>query len=270
MKPFTSVANKHPFIFVLSLTILWFVLALAFTGIASGALRLSYGDATTATIGRLAVTACLLFLVWRMGWPEASVIVRLGRWQVWLLALGGLIYFASASLYSFYGKVVFDFSSLIRLPSARIAILAIFVVGLSEEIMFRGVALHRLVRVWGPARQGVIGSVVLSSLLFSVLHITQVFTNGVPISLVLLLALETWIISMWWAALVLLSSSIWPAVMLHFIGNAVVAVQGLTVPAVEPDILAYTRLLWFSILPGLLGLALLIRSPSHPFVPEAP
>ena len=260
MNIFRSFTTNQPVLFVFCATIAWFVLVMVFTGIASSALRKPFGEATTGTIGRLAVTACTLWLVWRLGWLEASGVARLGSGLVWLLALGGLIYFACASLYAFYGKVAFDFSSLIRLPAARTTVLTQFVVGLSEEILFRGLVLYALTRVWGNTRVGLIGSVLLTSLLFAVLHITQVFSHGVSPASALLLTLETLIISIWWGALVLLGGSIWPAVMLHFVVNAVVAVQGLTVPMVEPNILAYKRLLWFSIVLGVLGIGLLVQA----------
>jgi membrane protease YdiL (CAAX protease family) len=248
---------------VLGLTIAWFVLVMVFTGIASSALRKPYGDATAGTLGRLAVTACVLLLVWRLGWLRASGIARLGSWQVWLLALGGMIYFAGASVYSFYGKVAFDFSSLARLPGARTTVLTHFVAGLSEEILFRGVVLYALARVWGNTGQGMIGSVVLASLRFAVLHITHVFTHGASLSPALLLTCQTCIISIWWGALVLVGASIWPAVLLHFVVNAAVAVRALTVPMIEPGILAYSRLLWFSIPLGVLGTGLLMQTALH-------
>jgi hypothetical protein len=47
-------------------------------------------------------------------------------------------------------------------------------------------------------------------------------------------------------------------VLLHYVVNVVVPVQGLTVPMVEPDALAYRRLLGFSIPLGLLGVGLLV------------
>jgi hypothetical protein len=46
-------------------------------------------------------------------------------------------------------------------------------------------------------------------------------------------------------------------------------VQGFTVPMVEPDVLAYRRILWFSIPLGALGIGLLVRATPHPIVPEA-
>lgn len=259
MNAFKSFTTVHPILFALGSSLIWFVLALVFTGIASGALRRPYGDAVTTTIGRLAVTAGVLFLLWRLGWLAASGVTRPGSGLAWLLAAVGLVYFASASLYALYGRVAFDFSSLARLPEARTALLTHFIASLSEELMFRGLVLYGLVRAWGGTRQGVIGSVVLAALLFALLHMTQVFTNRVSPSAALLLTLETCLVSIWWGALVLYGGSVWPAVLLHFVVNAIVAVQGLAArPTVEPGLAAYTLLLWFSLPLGLAGIGLLL------------
>jgi membrane protease YdiL (CAAX protease family) len=266
----SSLALRHPVGFVLVLTIVWVVLLLVFMGVASSVVHKPYGDAMTASIGRLAVTACVVFLAWRLDWLEASGIFRWGSWQVWLLALGGLIYFICASLYAFYGRVGFDFSSLLRLPDARAAVMAHFLAGLSEEILFRGLVLFALIRVWGSTPQGVLGSVFLSSALFAFVHITQVFTHGMPLSSAGLLVLQVFVISVWWGALVVMGGSIWPAVMLHFMVNAVVAAQGLTTPVVEPGILAYRQLLWFSLALGVLAIGLLAKTTPHLVVPEVP
>ncbi len=56
----------------------------------------------------------------------------------------------------------------------------------------------------------------------------------------------------------------------HFVVNAVVAVQGLTVPMVESEILAYRRLLWFSIPLAVLGIGLLIQAGPQRVVVEVP
>lgn len=260
MNKLRSFASNCPVIFVISLTITWCVLLIVFMGIASSALRKPYGDPTTVPIGHLAVAACILLLVWHLGWLRASGIARLGRWQIWLITLGGLIYFASASLYSFYGKVTFDFSSLLRLNDSGTIVLTNLAVGLSEEILFRGLILCALIKVWGHTKQGIIASILFSSLLFAVLHITQVFTGGISGLSMLLMTLETCIISIWWGALVLLGKSIWPVVILHFVVNTIVAVQGSTVSMIEPDILSYSRILLFSIPLGVLGIGLLVRA----------
>jgi len=58
--------------------------------------------------------------------------------------------------------------------------------------------------------------------------------------------------------------SLWPAVLLHFAGNAVIAVQGLVASPVEPELLAYQRSLWLCIPLGLVGIGLLARVVHHP------
>lgn len=263
-----TLARRYPIGFALVLTAVWVVLLLVFMIVAATILQKPYGDARTVSIGRLAVTAGVLFLAWRLDWLEASGITRSGSWRVWLLALGGLVYFASASLYSFYGRVTFDFSSLLRLPDARTVITIHFIAGLSEEILFRGLALYALIRAWGNTTRGILGSVLLASALFALVHITQVFTYGAPISSVLLLVLQASVIAFWWGALVVMGGSIWPAVLLHFVVNAVVAVQGLTTPMVETGILAYRQLLWFSLPLAVLAIGLLAKNAPHPVAPE--
>ncbi len=190
MNALKSFATNSPVLFAISLMLVWFVAGLVFMGIASGALRKPYGDAVTTMVGRFIVTVCVLWLIWRLGWLEASGSTRLGRWQVWGLAVAGMLYFAGASLYAFYGKVAFDISSLIREPASRSTVLTHTVVALSEELLFRGVMLSVLLRAWGHTRLGIIGSAVLTAVLFALLHITQVFTHGVSWSSVLLLTAQ--------------------------------------------------------------------------------
>lgn len=264
----SNLARKHPVGFVLILTILWVVMLLVFMIIATTVFHKPYGDAMTFSIGRLVVTACVLFLAWRLDWLGTSGISKSGSWQVWLLALGGLAYFASASLYSFYGRVAFDFSSLLRLPDAREIATSHFIAGLSEEILFRGLTLYALIRVWGNTTRGILGSVILVSALFALVHITQVFTYGTSPSTALLLVLQTFVISIWWGALVIMGGSIWPAVILHFVVNAVVAVQGLTTLMIEPGILAYRQLLWFSLPLGILAAGFLTKVTHQPVLAE--
>ena len=263
-------ATHRPVGFILVVTIVWVVLFLVFMGITSTILQKPYGDTMTVSIGRLAVTTCVLFLAWRLDWLKASGISELGSWQVWLLALGGLVYFASVSLYSFYGSVASDFSSLLQLPDARTAVITHFIAGLSEEILFRGLVLYALIRVWGNTTWGILGSVLLAAALFALVHITQVFTHGTSLSSALLLVFQVFVISTWWGALVVMGGSISPAVILHFVINAVVAVQGLTTPMVEPGILAYRQLLWFSLPLGVLAIGLLAKTALHPVVIEVP
>jgi hypothetical protein len=101
--PMGSFARNHPLAFVLTSAVAWSVLLVALMGVASSALRMPNGD---ATIGRLAVTACVLLLVWRLGWLKAAGITRLGRWQVWRLALGVMLHFTINAMVAVQGLVV--------------------------------------------------------------------------------------------------------------------------------------------------------------------
>jgi membrane protease YdiL (CAAX protease family) len=158
---------------------------------------------------------------------------------------------------------------MIRTPAATTTVLAVAVGAIGEEVFFRGLVLHGLVRAWAGTRTGVVASVVLTALLFAALHSTQVFTNDLSRSAALLLTLQTLIVSIWWGALVVVGGSLWPAVLLHFAGNAVVAVQGLVAPLVQPELLAYQRSLWLSIPLGLVGIGLLARVVRRPAPPDA-
>jgi membrane protease YdiL (CAAX protease family) len=249
--------RKRPILFTLILTVAWFALLMIFMGIASAVFKTSYGDAISSTIGHAAAAVCIIIVIWRLDILKASGIARLGRWQIWLLALLGMIYFVCASLYAFYGKAGFNFSGLLQEPNAFSSILTHFTVSLNEEFLFRGLILTIFIRAWAHNNRGKITSVLITSVLFAGVHLTQVFTHGLPLSSVLLLTLETLIISIWWGALVVLGESIWPAVLLHFVVNAAVSVQGYRISLLAPEILAYRRILWFSIPLGILGMVLL-------------
>jgi hypothetical protein len=105
--------------------------------------------------------------------------------------------------------------------------------------------------------------VAYAGLLFALLHLSQVFSNALPARSAVLLMLQTVLIACWWGAIAAApfgsasqGGSIWPAVMLHFAANAVVALQGVNTPMLKPEELAYERLLWLSLPLGALGLGL--------------
>lgn len=270
MMNISNFSKRHPVGFVIVLTVTWIGLFMVFMIASSFIFHKPYGDAFTVSIARLGVTACVLILTWRLRWLKGSGIGRVGTWQAWLLALGSLVYIACVSLYAFYGKVAFDFSNLLRVPDARQVILIHLLAALSEELLFRALVLYALIRVWGHSRRGITGSVLLASGLFALVHFTQVFTYGTSIPSALILVLQTFVISVWWGALVLLGGSIWPVVLLHFVGNAIVAVQGLTTPIIEPGILAFSRLLWFSLPFGVIAAIILAKARLHALVSQAP
>jgi hypothetical protein len=94
-------ARKQPVTFAVISTMAWLVSLAVLMGFASGAFGRPYGDGVSAAAARLAVTACVLLLLGRLDWLKSAGVLRMGSRGVWLLAAGGLIYLAGASLYSF-------------------------------------------------------------------------------------------------------------------------------------------------------------------------
>lgn len=251
--------RRHPVWGALLITLAWLVLLAVSMCIASSVLHRPYGDTVSGTVARLAVTVCLVAVLLRLGWLVQSGVARLGRGQVWLLAVAGMVAFAGANLFAFYGRVASDLPSLVRRTDFGSTVASALAVGLTEELLFRGAVLFVLTRSWGATARGILGSVALTAVLFAILHVTQALTGDVPLRAVLLLTLETFVISIWWGALVVLSRSIWPAVVAHGVVNAIVAAQGLLTPVAVPEAVAYGRLLLFSLPLGLVGAWLLVR-----------
>lgn len=259
MKKLLSFATNHPVLFVLGALFTWLAVWIAFLAIAAGALSQPFSDNVPMTASRLATMLCLLLFLWRMGWLKDGGITQLGSWRIWLIALGGIGYMIPASLYSFFGRITFTLSDLFQQPGALSVILANFVVAVNEEMFFRGLVLLVLIHAWGRRKRGLIGSVLLTSLIFSLPHLVQVFSGGIPVRAAPLLILQTLAISLWWGALVACGGSVWPAVLAHFIGNSVVVLQGLAAMVIEPVSLGYQRLLLLSLPVGVIGVVMLLK-----------
>ena len=258
MSNLKSILTKHPVLSVLSLAISWLVLIMIFAGIAASLLNKKMGDTTTLIIGHLAGIICVFILLWRLEWLKGAGINRSGTYQAWLIAIVGTIYFTLASLYSFYGKLAFDFSNLFSLSSSGGILTTQTLVCIDEEMLFRGAILYILVRSWGNTQKGIFGSVILMSAIFALFHIIWFISSGISLATVFLLA-ETIIISIWWAAMVLKGGSIWPAFLAHFVVNTVVALKGISGIIIQPDLQVYLKLLLFSLPLGVIGIWLLTK-----------
>jgi len=262
MSNFKSFLTKHPVLSVISLAISWLVLIMIFAGIAASLLNKEFGDTTILFIGHLAGIICVFILFWRLEWLKGAGITRSGTYQTWLIAIIGTVYFAFASLYSFYGKLAFDFSNLFNLSSSGGIITTQTVVCIDEEMLFRGAILYILVRSWGNTQKGIFGSVILMSTIFALFHIIWFISSGISLATVFLLT-EAIIISIWWAAMVLKGGSIWPAFLAHFVVNTVVALQGISGTIIQPDLQVYIKLLLFSLPLGITGFWLISGSSDH-------
>jgi membrane protease YdiL (CAAX protease family) len=262
MSNLKSFLTKHPVLSIISLAISWLVLIMVVAGIASSLLNKNFGDPIILFIGHSAGIICVYIFIWRLGWFKGAGITRSGTYQTWIVTIIGTIYFALASLYSFYGKLAFDFSSLLHLTSSGGIIAMQTVVCIDEEMLFRGAILYILVRSFGNTQKGIFGSVILMSVIFALFHLIWFISSGISLTTILFL-IEAIIISIWYAGMVLKGGSIWPAFLAHFVVNTVVALQGISGTIIHPDLQVYIKLLLFSLPLGITGFWLTLRSADH-------
>jgi membrane protease YdiL (CAAX protease family) len=144
-----------------------------------------------------------------IGWLTVSLVFR----QFSLLTLFGLIALAFPGFVETW--LLRDFS-LVQAPdetgypilgTALTILLVVVLAPVTEEIIFRGVLLHRLWHQWG-----LVPAVLGSSVVFALLH-ADVF--------------GTFVVSLFLSLLYLQSRSLWHPILFHFMNNALAATGGI-------------------------------------------
>lgn len=93
-------------------------------------------------------------------------------------------------------------------------------VGIAEELMYRGIALHSLLGQFSLRK-----AILLSALAFSLLHSVN-FLGGLAFQDVLEQLIDTFIFGVAFACLVLRQNNLWPAILLHWQGDCVAFLIG--------------------------------------------
>ncbi len=100
-----------------------------------------------------------------------------------------------------------------------------FMTGFSEEILFRGLLLSVMLLEWGNTKKGIVISVLASSLIFGIAHLGNLFINPYLVIATFSQIIYSTLIGIFFAACVLRSQSIWPAIFLHAAINFVVEIK---------------------------------------------
>lgn len=239
MNPVRRFSDRRPFVFVVILFGTWVVLAGLIAGLAGAVLDRPVGDPLSQTVGTVGATFLLLLGAVRLEWIAHVGITSFGSWRAWIATLALLTYVLLGGFYAFFGEVSFQAASLLdreAWPILLQALRAAFV----EEVVFRGILLHALVRAWGTSVRGVVMAILVQAVLFALPHVLQVLA-GVPQASALSNVLATLVFGVWTGMLVVAVGSIWPAVLLHAASNAATLVKGLSSPWIAPDHLGYLR-----------------------------
>lgn len=271
MEGFKRFAARHPVLFGLAITLLFIVMQVVVGALASG-----LGDAVqqnlVTTLGRLVSALVLVAILAGLGWLRAAGVVRLGTWQLWLLTLGILVYSVVLYLLAFFGDLRLAVSD--PALAGAVALNHIVGVALGEELAFRALVLYGLVRVWGDSRRGMLKSVLISALIFGVVHILNALMvllgSDKPLPMVLFQVVGSFLGGVYKAAIVLFGGSLWPAVILHGVVNAAVNVKAVNTPGFAETTSAWLFILLTDLPLVALGLYLLRRTKLRPVVPDAP
>jgi len=227
-----KIAADHPLIMgliiFLSILIIQGGVLIVVELLRSGMWEVTAVSPTSQIITELIITLIMVFFLSCLGWLNDSWILRLGDWRIWLLTLLVLVYILVGDLYVFYGGINLNY------PTWKQAGPTLFnqlTTGLSEEILFRGIVLMAMMRVWGKTMRGRQKAVFLSAFVFGLMHLPHLLAGVSPWA-VLLLVLFCILSGIFSGALVLYGKTIWPAVLLHGMENAVVSATAITAPSI--------------------------------------
>jgi membrane protease YdiL (CAAX protease family) len=149
------------------------------------------------------------------------------------------IYVLLAGFFTYFADVSFQFVSLLNQEVWPILLRGLRA-GFVEEVVFRGIILYSLLRVWGKTKSGIVNTLVVQAVLFALPHALQVLAN-VPLASALSNVLATLIFGLWTGILVVAVGSVWPAIFLHAVSNSFTQIKGLSSVWITPNYLGYLR-----------------------------
>lgn len=108
-------------------------------------------------------------------------------------------------------------------------VMAYLTTGLFEEAMMRGIILPSLLKKWGKSRKGIYGSVLVSGVLFGLIHIYSFSIGRLTFLSCMNQILYACFIGTFYAVCVLRTKSIWCAIVLHGLFDIVFSLDEITV-----------------------------------------
>ena len=220
MSKLKNFALSYPLIFGLVLVAVYPLLAILTYPVRflfpQNQIGLLYSD----TISKLILFSFFFVILWRFGWIRASGISRLVDVRIWMFVAIIFIYHVIVDLYVITGEVsIVSSNSPLAFPS----LLYYFPASLMEEIVFRGLILLAMVFAWGSNKTGIVKAVVFSSLYFGLIHLFNLAEQ--PVGVVLFQAVGAALLGILWAAIVLVTKSLWPVIIIHWLTNAAVNIK---------------------------------------------
>ena len=138
------------------------------------------------------------------------------EWKQVLIAWPILALSLLASWSLFTGVLVIDMSKPLHILFYMLVYLS---TGFYEEILCRGLVLSLLLNAWGQTKKGLSWAVIISSLLFGIIHLVSLLLGRISFLASLTQVGYATFIGVFFAACILRNRSLWPAIIGHAIFN---------------------------------------------------
>jgi membrane protease YdiL (CAAX protease family) len=248
--------TRRPLAFGLVVTILLFAVYIAANIVAVSITTNTTSQQAVEALLRLGAAATCGWVIWRIGLADDVGLLRGGKWGTWLIVVLVLSFQVPIQLFAWFDSLTVPVSDWPRVGSIALNGAG---AGVLEEMVFRGLLLFGLLRIWADSRHGTVKSVVLSCILFGVGHLIRLLM-GQPLPQVSLLVLDTALSGIFYAGIVLYARSIWPAVAYHVVPNAVVGAYAAATPGFSETVSGWVLILLSEIPVVILGMYLLVRA----------
>ena len=214
-------ALRNPILYSILVTIIFFLLMTCSYVIGELLDDISNGKQLGQLIGKITISVLLVYIIWRFGWLRGSGVGRIGNLKAWLIILIPGIFAILSTTYAYTGTIkvpVFMSAESILISTNMLS------GGLVEELVFRGLIFYCFLIAWASKKRGLLKSGLISAIIFGSSHLIWVLL-GKDLNLALLQSLGAFGSGVFYAATVIQTRSIWPAVIIHGLTNALVYIS---------------------------------------------
>ncbi len=249
---------RNPIILILLGLLIWFLVIAIVNLIISFVSQLPLTSPVVQISGTIGSVIILLVTAWRLRLIKASGISSFGSLKAWLVTILLGVGVIVIGFYAYFGEINFTFQLFKDGRVGEMVFHDVFV-AINEELLFRGIILSFLISVLGRTKNNLSTAIVIQALMFGVLHLLQGLT-GMTIQVTLANVFTTFVFGLLLGILTSYTKTLWPAIFIHLVANAVVTMKGLSYQWLDPYYLGYLRDAMFELPIVLLGFWIVFKT----------
>lgn len=204
-------AMKRPLIFTF-LILVFFILSMSLIYPAT-----IFAGFLGEAIVKMMIAMVLIVILAGFKWSQQSGLTTVGNKRGWLITSVLLILLIPFQLYAFTGTIWLSLpepKGLVNLATG------LFAGSFLEELLFRGLIFSVMLSGWQKKKHGILMALSGSSFVFGIVHFLNLGFRSFEVVFIQVIVLM--FAGMMYGALVLISQSIWPAVVVHWLTNLAV------------------------------------------------